>query len=94
MDAFAVVKRPVITEKAHLSMEEDDTYVFDVAPEATKDDVRDAIQEIWNVKVESVRTMNVKGKPKRYRFRQIGYTRRWKKAMVRLAEGQAIDELK
>ena len=94
METYSVIKRPVVTEKTHIGVEEKATYVFEVAPEATKDDIRAAVEEIWQVKVADVRTMNVPGKPKRYRFRHKGYTRSWKKAMVRLAEGQAIDELK
>jgi large subunit ribosomal protein L23 len=94
MDAYAVIKAPVVTEKGHMCIEDENTYVFDVAKEAGKGDIKDAIEKIWGVSVENVRTMNVTGKPKRYRFRHKGYTRSWKKAMVRLAEGQAIDELK
>lgn len=94
MDAYAVVKRPVITEKCHTYIEENNTYVFDVAKEATKVDILNAVEAIWDVKVKDVRTMNVSGKPKRYRYRFPGQTRSWKKAMVRLAEDQAIEELK
>ncbi len=94
MDPYDVIKRPVYTEKAHAAVESTETYLFDVAPEATKYDIRNAVETLWNVRVAAVRTMNVRGKPKRYRWRQWGLTRNWKKAIVRLAEGQAIDALK
>jgi large subunit ribosomal protein L23 len=94
MDAYAVVKRPVITEKSHFAMEEDNTYTFDVAMEATKEEIREAVEALWGVQVTSVRTAVIRGKRKRYRWRHVGFTRNWKKAMVRLAEGQAIDELR
>ena len=94
MDAFSVIRRPVCTEKGHAYIEDKNTYVFEVSTSATKQDVRDAVKHIWDVEAISVRTMNVAGKPKRYRFRKVGYTRTWKKAYVRLAENQAIDELK
>lgn len=94
MDAYNVIKRPVVTEKCHTYIEENNTYVFDVAKEATKHDIRSAVEDIWGVNVKDIRTMNVSGKPKRYRYRTPGRTRSWKKAMIRLAEGQAIEELK
>lgn len=94
MDAYQVIKRPVYTEKSHEYIEENNTYSFDVHPDATKYDIREAVESLWGVRVRSVRTMNVRGKPKRYRWRHIGFTRSWKKAFVRLAEGQAIDALR
>jgi large subunit ribosomal protein L23 len=94
MDPYAVIKRPVITEKGSELMETGNTYVFQVADDSSKDDIRNAIQTIWGVTVKSVRTVNMPGKPKRFRFRQPGRTRSYKKAYVRLAPDEAIDELK
>lgn len=94
MDAFSVIKRPIVTEKTTMLSEEGNTYVFQVADEANKDDIRQAVESIWNVTVRSVRTMNMPGKPKRFRWRQPGRTPAVKKAYVRLAPDQAIDDLK
>ncbi|MBN1256772.1 MAG: 50S ribosomal protein L23 [Planctomycetes bacterium] len=94
MDPYAVVKKPVYTEKCHQYIEASNTYTFDVDENASKYDIRDAVENLWNIKVSSVRVMNVRGKPKNYRYARHGLTRMWKKAFVRLAEGQAIDELK
>lgn len=94
MDPYAVIKRPVVTEKGHGHVEDQNTYVFEVSDDATKRDVREAVEAIWGVKVKNVRTMNVHGKPKRYRYQKVGYTRFWKKAYVRLVAGEAIDALK
>ena len=93
MDPYAILRRPVNTEKGHEFVESNNTYVFEVADEATKLDIRAAVEAIWGVKVVDVRTSNVKGKPKRYRYK-MGHTRTWKKALVRVAANQAIDALK
>jgi len=94
MDPYKVIKRPVYTEKSHAGIEFLETYTFDVAEDATKPDIREAVETLWGVKVADVRTMNVRGKRRRYRLRHIGMTRTWKKAIVRLAAGHAIDALK
>jgi large subunit ribosomal protein L23 len=65
-------------------------YAFEVSSLATKDDVRRAIEELFDVKVLKVRTQNRKGKPRRYRFR-YGHTKAWKKAIVTLHEEHRID---
>ena len=94
MDPYKVIKRPIVTEKGHAHIEDTNTYVFEVADEATKTDIRDAVENIWKVKVTDVRTMNCNGKPKRFRFNKMGYTRFKKKAYVRLMVGDAIDALR
>ncbi len=94
MDPYAVIKKPVYTEKCHQYIEENNTYTFDVDENATKFDIREAVEKLWEVNVSSVRVMNVRGKPKSYRYVKHGLTKMWKKAFVRLAEGQAIDDLK
>ncbi|HZG68397.1 MAG TPA: 50S ribosomal protein L23 [Herpetosiphonaceae bacterium] len=86
MNAYQIIIRPWITEEA-TSLNEKNQYVFEVAPEANKVQIRQAIQEIFGVQVQAVNTMNVKGKLKRRRTRQgitQGYTKTRKKAIVTL----------
>ena len=84
-----IIKAPVITEKSQIAKAER-KYTFKVAPNATKLEIKDAIEKIFKVKVTSVRTMNVKPKKRRV-GRYTGLTNRSKKAIVTLAEGQTID---
>ena len=67
-----------------------DSSAFEISKLATKEDVRRAVEELFDVKVVKVRTQNRKGKPRRYRFR-YGQTKRWKKAMVTLDPENRID---
>ena len=85
-----VVLRPLVTEKGVHRVERHNQYAFEVSPLATKDDVRNAIQSLFEVTVVKVRTQNRKGKPRRYRFR-YGRTKNWKKAIVTLGEDDRID---
>ncbi len=89
-DPREVIIRPIITERAFDQIEEENRYTFEVAKTSNKIEIAKAIQEIFNVTVVKVNTVNVKPKPKRVRY-QMGYTRSWKKAIVKLAEGQTID---
>ena len=89
MTAYDIVIRPIITERA-MAGTADKKYVFEVAKDANKVEIRQAIEAIFNVKVVKVNTLNVKSKPKRVRY-QEGRTRTWKKAMVTLAEGETIE---
>ena len=84
MDARDIILRPVITEKS-TNLMDDKKYTFDVALTATKLQVRDAIEEIFDVKVKSVNIMNVRGKEKRV-GRYTGKTARRRKAIVALTE--------
>ena len=93
MDPFQVIRRPHVSEKAHALVQERNTYVFEVDARATKVDIKNAVQKIWNVKVEAVRTISQKGKAKRF-GRFAGKAPDRKKAIVRLAEGQGIDALR
>lgn len=93
MDPYRVIKRPHISEKGHTYTQEHNTYVFRVDREATKDDIRHAVESIWNVKIQSIRTINVPKKTRRY-GRAVGQTNAWKKALVRLQEGQAIEVMR
>ena len=87
---YSILKRPVITEKTNRLREEANAYVFEVDRDATKVDVRRAVEELFSVRVVNVRTVNVRGKVKRFR-RHFGKRPNWKKAVVTLRDGDAID---
>lgn len=91
MNAHDVIRRPVITEKATLMKEQTATLCFEVDRRATVVDVHRAVEEIFKVKVDDVRVMNVRGKPRRL-GRHAGYKSSWKKAYVRLAAGETMIE--
>jgi len=78
-----LIKRPIITERS-ADLMVDKKYTFEVDPRANKSQIKDAIEEIFGVKVVSVNTMNYKGKFKRF-GRHSGYTRKRKKAIVKLS---------
>jgi len=86
-----VIRRPLITEKTTIQREDGRTIVFQVAADATKIEVRQAIERLLGSKVESVRTTLVHGKVKR-QGRFAGRRSDWKKAYVRLREGQKMPE--
>jgi large subunit ribosomal protein L23 len=86
-----VLRRPVVTEKGVAKKEAERTMCFEVAPEANKIQIRAAVERIFKVKVESVRTSNNVGKLRR-RGRFSGYRSDWKKAYVRLKPGQKLPE--
>ncbi len=88
MDATQVIIRPVVSEKSYV-LHSAGKYTFRVHERAHKTQIRQAIEELFDVKVLDVRTMSVKSKPKR-RGRNAGRTRQWKKAIVQLAPGQSI----
>ena len=84
-----ILKAPVITEKSQIAKSEG-KYTFKVDSKANKIEIKEAIEKIFNVKVTSIRTLNVKPKKRRV-GRYTGLTNRYKKAIVTLAEGQTID---
>ncbi len=87
-----VVVEPVVTENSWRLQEESNKYVFRVHPDANKIMIREAVEELFDVEVNDVNTMNLRGKPKREQLNQEkGKTSGWKKAYVRLAEGDRID---
>ena len=86
-----VVRRPVVTEKGVAKKEAERTLCFEVAPEANKIQIRAAVERLFKVKVESVRTVSNTGKLRR-RGRFSGYRSDWKKAYVTLKEGQKVPE--
>jgi len=87
---YKVLLGPHISEKATIVAEGNGQYVFRVTGDATKPEIKQAIEAVFEVKVESVRTLNHKGKTKRT-VRGLGKRKDVKKAYVRLAEGQDID---
>ena len=90
MDVYRVIESPLVTEKGTLVNERGNQVVFRVHPKATKTEIRHAIEELFKVKVEQVRTVNLLGKKRRV-GRTHGKRPDWKKAYVTLAAGQRID---
>lgn len=84
-----IIKAPIITEKSS-TLAQNNTYVFSVDIKANKTQIKDAIEKIFNVKVENVNTINVKPKKKRV-GRYAGKTQRVKKAIVKLKDGSSIE---
>jgi large subunit ribosomal protein L23 len=89
MNAHQIIVRPLITEK-NTNLMTMNKYCFQVAQSANKQQIKQAVEEVFNVAVVSVHTMNVRGKLRR-RGQKLGYTADWKKAIVTLAEGDRIE---
>ncbi|MBQ3442293.1 MAG: 50S ribosomal protein L23 [Selenomonadaceae bacterium] len=89
MDARDILIKPLITERG-TDLMQDNKFVFVVDKRANKIQIAQAVKEVFNVTVEAVSTMNVKGKTKS-RGRTMGKTSSYKKAIVKLAEGQTIE---
>jgi large subunit ribosomal protein L23 len=88
--AHHVIKRPLVTEKSNIGREEQNVVTFAVAPAANKLEIRRAVEELFKVRVLNVRTMRMPRKKRRVgRFE--GRKPEWKKAIVRLAEGDQIE---
>jgi len=85
-----IVLRPLVTEKGVHRSQRHNQYSFEVNPLADKEDIRTAMEELFDVKVTKIRTQNRKGKPRKYRFR-FGATKSWKKAIVTLDSEDRID---
>ena len=85
-----IILRPLVTEKGVHRSSRYNQYAFEVNKVADKDDVKAAVEELFDVKVTKVRTQNRKGKPRRYRFRH-GATKSWKKAIVTLDSEHRIE---
>ena len=91
MNLEQVIRRPIITEKGMTAKDERRTLCFEVHPDATKTEVKEAVQKLLQVKVDSVRTANFLGKQRR-RGRRIGFRSDWKKAYVKLKAGEKMIE--
>jgi large subunit ribosomal protein L23 len=88
--SYDVIVRPIVTENSMLQTS-DRKYTFEVLKDANKTEIKKAVEEVFGVKVENVNTMHVKGKLKRQGKTQ-GYTRSWKKAIVKLtADSKTIE---
>ena len=85
-----VIKAPIVTEKSADLVQNQNTITFSVACDANKTQIKQAVEKIFNVKVESVNTINVKPKKKRV-GRYVGKTNKVKKAIVKLKEGSSIE---
>ncbi|UCG08087.1 MAG: 50S ribosomal protein L23 [Desulfobacterales bacterium] len=90
MIQYEIIKRPVITEKTNIQKEASNQVTFEVDRRANRIEIQRAVEDIFNVKVAAVRTMQVKGKVKQ-RGRIVGRRRDWKKAIVTLMPGDRID---
>ena len=88
MDPSQVIIRPVVSEKSYV-LASADKYTFRVHPDAHKTQIRQAVEQLFDVTVVDVRTMSVKSKPKRRGYTS-GKTRTWKKAIVQIKPGQTI----
>jgi len=89
-EARTVVRRALVTEKGTRLREGQNGFLFEVARDANKVQIKKAVESIFNVKVDTVRTLRVHGKPKRM-GRYAGHRPDWKKAVVTLKKGQSIE---
>lgn len=89
---YQIIRYPHISEKTARLQADSNQYVFEVLKSATKPQIRQAVEGLFEVEVEEVRVVNVKGKRKSFRFRS-GRQNDWKKAYVRLRAGQVIEDL-
>lgn len=92
LEPYQIIKAPLLSEESIIHTEAHNQYAFRVVPSASKGQIRDAIEKMFNVQVVSVNTMNYQGKLRR-RGRVLGRRPDWKKAVVTLKEGDTIDLL-
>ena len=90
-DIFQVIDTIQLSEKATLLSETSNEYVFKVDRRANKLEIREAVEKLFGKKVAAVRTANYRGKKKRERRSDFGRTKHWKKAFVRLEDGETIE---
>ncbi len=90
-DIYAVIDTILLSEKATLLQEENNEYLFKVSRRANKLEIKRAVEQLFGVKVTEVRTCNYNGKKRRERRADAGRTAQWKKAFVRLKDGDSID---
>ncbi len=91
MNIYEVIRRPLVTEKVVEKKEAERTVCFEVDPRANKIEIRSAVEKLFKVKVQEVRTSNQTGKLRR-RGRFAGYRPDWKKAYVKLKAGEKVPE--
>ncbi len=85
---YEVIQGPCLTEKSNVLQETQGTIAFKVAKAANKIEIKQAVEQLFNVKVADVRTASMRGKKKRVGIKSIGRTNDWKKAYVTLSEGE------
>lgn len=90
VNPYYIIKRPVITEESTIQRDTKNQYMFKVVPTANKRQIREAIEQMFNVKVVAVNTMQYQGKERR-RGRTLGRRPDWKKAIVTLRQGDTIE---
>ena len=88
---YSVIRRPLITEKALTTREVEGSLVFEVATTATKTEIKQAVEKLFNVKVASIRTATILGKERR-RGKFSGFLPDWKKAYVKLKAGEKVPD--
>lgn len=86
-----IIIRPIITEKSAAIQVHNNQYTFEVTSDANKHEIRRAVEQLFSVHVKHVRTGHMRGKWRRRGFRMPGKRPNWKKALVKLAEGETID---
>ena len=90
-----IIKKPIITEKATAQSEMENRFTFEVAPSANKIEIKKAVENMYGVQVTEVRTMNYGGGKSSVKYTNRGIveqpSRRWKKAVVTVADGETID---
>ena len=87
---YQTIVRPIVTEQSSMAYQERGEYTFEVHPEATKPAIRQAVEQLWGVKVTGVWTAQQRGKTRRV-GRSVGRRSNWKKAIVKLREGDSIE---
>lgn len=90
LESHQVLLRPLVTEKTTHAAERHNVYCFEVVPSASKPEIKQAVEEMFNVRVTGVRTQARQGKSRRYKMR-YGRTKDWKKAIVELHEEDRIN---
>ena len=90
-DLFQVIQTIRLSEKATFLLEENNEYVFQVHRDSNKLEIKRAVERLFKTKVDCVRTCNYRGKKKRERRADFGRTAHWKKAVVKLKEGEHIE---
>ena len=91
MNVYEIIRRPLVTEKGVEKKDNERTLCFEVAPEANRTEVKQAVERLFKVKVAEVRTANFEGKLRR-RGKFAGYRSDWKKAYVKLKDGQKVPD--
>jgi len=89
MDPYEILRRPIITEKSSFQSDNLDRYTFEVDVRANKHQIKEAVEQVFDVNVLSVNVINVRGKRRRW-GKIEGRTKNWKKAIVTLRPGQSI----